>query len=78
MVLKVLGSGCANCERLERATKCAAAELGIDATIEKVTDVNDILSYGVMMTPALVVNDKVVLAGRVASVGEIKKILQAY
>ncbi|MDF1542276.1 MAG: thioredoxin family protein [Anaerosomatales bacterium] len=76
MVLKVLGSGCVNCQRLEEATKRAVAELDAEATVEKVTDINDIISYGVMTTPALVVDEKVVLAGRVPSVEEIKKILQ--
>ncbi|MBW6468468.1 MAG: thioredoxin family protein [Anaerosomatales bacterium] len=77
MVLKILGSGCANCQRLEEAAKRAVAELGADATVEKVTEIDDIISYGVMTTPALVVDEKVVLAGRVPSVEDIKKILQA-
>lgn len=77
MILKVLGSGCANCHRLEEAVNRAVAELSIDATVDKVTDINDIVSYGIMTTPALVVDEKVVLAGRVPSAEEIKKILQS-
>lgn len=53
MVIKVLGSGCANCKRLEENVKTAVKELGIDATIEKVSDFKDILAYGVMKTPVL-------------------------
>ena len=75
MNIKVLGSGCANCKKLEENTKIAVAELGIDATIEKVEDFKKILSYGVMKTPALVVDEKVKIMGRVASPEEIKKYL---
>jgi len=75
MNIKVLGSGCVNCKKLEENTKIAVAELGIDATIEKVEDFKKILSYGVMKTPALVVDEKVKIMGRVASPEEIKKYL---
>lgn len=75
MVIKVLGSGCANCKKLEENTKKAVAELGIDATIEKVEDFKKILAYGVMKTPALVVDEKVKVMGRVPSSDEIKKYL---
>lgn len=77
MVIKVLGSGCAKCNQLEEATRSAVAELGIDATVEKVSDLNDIVGYGIMTTPALVVDEQVKLAGRVPSMDEIKKILQS-
>lgn len=77
MVIKVLGSGCAKCNQLEEATRSAVAELGIDATVEKVSDLNDIVGYGIMTTPALVVDEQVKLAGRVPSLDEIKKILQS-
>lgn len=73
MIIKVLGSGCANCKRLEENVKQAVSELGIDATIEKVTDFKDILSYGVMKTPALVVDEQVKVMGRVISSEEVKK-----
>jgi small redox-active disulfide protein 2 len=75
MIIKVLGTGCANCKKLEENTRKAVSELGIDATIEKVTDIKDIMSYGVMKTPALVVDGKVKIMGRVASADEIKKYL---
>jgi small redox-active disulfide protein 2 len=77
MILKVLGSGCAKCHTLEELVTSVVAELGLDATVEKVTDLNDIVDYGIMTTPALVVDEKVVLAGRVPSAEEIKRILQS-
>ena len=62
--IKVLGSGCANCQNLEKLCKEVIAENNIEADIEKVTDYKDIMSYGVMSTPGLVVNGKVVHSGR--------------
>ena len=73
MIIKVLGSGCTSCRKLEENTKKAVEELGIDATIEKVTDFKQIMAYGVMKTPALVVDEKVKIMGRVATADEIKK-----
>ncbi|SHJ42811.1 small redox-active disulfide protein 2 [Clostridium cavendishii DSM 21758] len=75
MIIKVLGSGCTNCKRLEENTKKAVEELNIDATIEKVTDIKDIMKYGVMRTPALVIDEKVKSYGRVLTTEEIKKYL---
>jgi len=75
MNIKILGSGCPSCKKLEENAKKAVAELGIDATFEKVSDYKDIVSYGVMKTPALVVDGKVKLSGRVVSPEEIKKYL---
>lgn len=75
MNIKILGGGCANCKRLEENVKQAVSELGIDATIEKVTDFKDIMAYGVMSTPALVVDEKVKFMGRVLSKEDIKKYL---
>ncbi|WP_139905453.1 thioredoxin family protein [Clostridium thermarum] len=75
MVIKVLGTGCANCKKLEANTRQAVEELGLDAVIEKVTDIKDIMKYGVMKTPALVVDEKVKIMGRVPSAEEIKKYL---
>ena len=75
MIIKVLGSGCANCKKLEENTRKAVEELGIEATIEKVTDFKKIMAYGVMKTPALVVDEKVKIMGRVPSAEEIKKYL---
>jgi small redox-active disulfide protein 2 len=75
VIIKVLGSGCANCVNLEKATRQAVADLGIDATIEKVTDYPTILGYGLMSTPGLVVDERVVLAGRVPKAAEIRDLL---
>lgn len=75
MKIKILGPGCRNCEKLEKNTQEALADLGIDASIEKIEDFKDIASYGVMQTPALVVNEEVKAFGKVSSVKEIKKIL---
>ena len=75
MVIKVLGSGCANCKKLEANVREAVKELGIEATIEKVQDFKDIMAYGVMRTPALVVDEQVKIMGRVPSVEDIKKYL---
>lgn len=75
MIIKILGSGCKSCTKLEENTRKAVEELGLDATIEKVTDFKDIMKYGVMKTPALVVDEKVKAYGRVLKVDEIKKYL---
>jgi small redox-active disulfide protein 2 len=75
MLIKVLGPGCANCLALERATRQAVDALGVAATIEKVTDYPAIAGYGVMSTPALVVDEQVVLAGRVPSLGQLRDLL---
>jgi len=75
MEIKILGSGCANCQRLESNTHLAADELGIAATFEKVTDPAEIASWGVMRTPALVIDDEVVMSGRVPSQDDIKQLL---
>ena len=73
--LQILGSGCANCQRLANNVEAAAKELGRDFTLEKVTDIQAIVSAGVMRTPALVVDGEVKLYGRVPNVDEIKTIL---
>ena len=75
MVIKILGSGCANCQKLEGLAKKAVDELGIDAEIIKVTDVPEIMAFGVMTTPALVIDEQVKLAGRVPSYDDLKTIL---
>ncbi|MDK2829535.1 thioredoxin family protein [Clostridium beijerinckii] len=75
MIIKILGTGCSNCKRLEENTKKAVSELGIDATIEKVTDMREIMKYGIMKTPGLVVDGKVKVSGRVPTAEEIKKYL---
>lgn len=76
MVIKVLGPGCANCVKLHAIAERAVAQLGLDATVEKVTDMAAILGYGVMSTPALVVDEQLRLAGRVPSLDEVVQILQ--
>ena len=75
--IKILGPGCANCVNLEKATRQAVAELGLEATIEKVTDYADIAGYGIMRTPGLVVDEDVVLSGRVPTVRQVKELLAA-
>jgi small redox-active disulfide protein 2 len=75
MNIKILGTGCPNCKRLEANTKQALSELKMEAAVEKVTEIQDIVSYGVMGTPALVVDGEVKFYGRVADVSEIKTIL---
>ena len=74
--VKVLGSGCAKCNALEAATKAALEQLGMDPTIEHVTDFSKIASYGVMTTPALVVDGKVVSYGKVLKTEEVVAILK--
>lgn len=75
MIIKVLGSGCTKCKKLEANVKKAIKELGIDASIQKVTNFKDIVSYGVMTTPALVVDENVKIMGKVPSVEELKNYL---
>ncbi len=74
--VKVLGSGCAKCNALEQATREALAELGMETTIDHVTDFTQIAAYGVMTTPALVVDGKVVSYGKVLKKDEAKALLQ--
>ena len=74
--VKVLGSGCAKCHALEDATRAALAELHMETTIDHVTDFSQIATYGVMTTPALVVDDKVVSYGKVLKKDEAKALIQ--
>ncbi len=76
--IKILGTGCSNCKNLERTTINALTELNLPADVEKVEDIEKIISYGVMRTPALVINEKVVLYGRVPGIPELKEILQKH
>ena len=73
--IQILGTGCAKCKQLAENAEKAAQELGIEYRIEKVTDINQIMSFGVMMTPALAVDGAVKLAGKVSSPAEIKPLL---
>lgn len=75
MIIKVLGTGCTNCKNLEKATYTAVSEMGIQAEIIKEEDIQKIMSYGIMRTPALVIDEKVALYGRVPSVQELKEII---
>ena len=75
MEIKVLGTGCPKCKTLEKATREAVNELGIDANIEKVEDIMKIMEYGVMHTPALVIDGKVVVSGRVPNEKDLKNLL---
>lgn len=69
--IKVLGSGCANCKKLEALTRRAVENLGIEAEVIKVTDYNEIMKYPILSTPGLVINEKLVSAGRIPSEFEI-------
>jgi small redox-active disulfide protein 2 len=75
MEIKVLGVGCPRCQALERAVINSLAELDIVADVSKVTDINEIISYGILHTPGLVINNKVVLSGRVPSTNEVKELI---
>lgn len=76
MEIKILGSGCSSCNDLLKRTEKAVEELGLEASFEKVTDIVQIMSFGVMKTHALVVNGKVKTSGRVPSVEDIKDLLK--
>jgi len=73
--IQILGTGCPKCKALTQNAEIAAKELGIEYQIEKVTDINEIMKFGVMMTPALAVDGKVKVVGKVLSPQDIKKIL---
>jgi small redox-active disulfide protein 2 len=76
MEIKILGGGCANCRALEAMAREAVAALGIEATVEEVTDYAAIASFGVMRTPALVIDGTVFLSGRVPQRDEVRRIIQ--
>ncbi|OFW53546.1 MAG: redox-active disulfide protein 2 [Actinobacteria bacterium RBG_16_70_17] len=76
MHIKVLGPGCSNCRTLESLVRDAVQTLGLDATVEEVTDYAAIASYGVMRTPALVIDDTVFLSGRVPNRDEVRRIIE--
>ena len=73
--IQILGTGCPKCKKLTENAQAAIQELGLDCDVEKVTDVNEIMKFGVMMTPALAVDGQVKSVGKVASPDEIKKML---
>jgi small redox-active disulfide protein 2 len=75
MNIKILGTGCSKCKTLEKLTREVVEQNGIDATITKVEDIVEIMKYGIMSTPALIVDERVEIKGRVPSLDEIKKVL---
>lgn len=75
MEIKVLGTGCAKCKSLEKVTRDAVEKTGVNATITKVEDIVEIMQYGIMSTPALVIDGEIVVKGKVPSVDEISKLL---
>ncbi len=77
MMIKIIGSGCANCRRLFENTKKAVAELEIEADVQYITDMMAIAKSGLMRTPGLVINGKIISYGRVPEVNEIKTLIKA-
>jgi small redox-active disulfide protein 2 len=77
LTVKILGSGCANCRKLEAVARDAAAGAGVDAEFIKVTDMKDILAYDVLSTPGLVINEKLVCSGRIPSQAEVRQWMSA-
>jgi small redox-active disulfide protein 2 len=75
LVIKILGSGCANCKKLAALTETAVSQLGIEANFEKVTDYGEIMKYPILSTPGLVINEKLVASGRIPSPAEITTFL---
>lgn len=75
MTIKILGMGCSNCKQLEKNTIEALRQLNIKAEVVKITEISEIMNYGIMSTPALVINEKVATYGVIPSVEDIKKLL---
>jgi len=73
--IQILGTGCPKCKKLAENAQAAAKELGVECSLEKVTEINEIMKFGVMMTPALAIDGQVKTVGKVASPDEIKKML---
>lgn len=71
LTIKVLGSGCANCKRLEQIARKVISEMALEAEVVKVTDYKDIMAYNILSTPGLVVNEKVVSSGRIPTPAEV-------
>ena len=77
MEIKVLGPGCANCHKMEEIAKAAVKELGIEATIEKITDISQIAMHGILSTPGLMVNGKIKHSGKpLPSLGKVKELIK--
>ncbi len=75
MEIKILGTGCSRCKALENVVTDAVRELGIEAKVIKVEDISDIMAYGIMRTPGLVIDEKIVLSGKVPGLTEAKNII---
>ncbi|MGB7872795.1 MAG: thioredoxin family protein [Anaerolineales bacterium] len=71
LIIKVLGSGCANCKRVEQIARKVVTEMSLEAEVIKVTDYNEILTYNILSTPGLVINENVVCSGRIPTPAEI-------
>ncbi|MBN1181351.1 MAG: TM0996/MTH895 family glutaredoxin-like protein [Bacteroidales bacterium] len=78
MDIKVLGTGCSRCNSLEKVTKQAVEELGIPASIEKIEDIQQIMSYGILRTPGLIIDGKVVITGQVPGIAEMKEMIKKH
>ncbi|MCP4549861.1 MAG: thioredoxin family protein [bacterium] len=76
MKIQILGTGCLKCNQLEKNARDAISQLGLDCEIEKISDINEIIGFGVMMTPGFVVDGNVKSSGKLLSVAEIKELLQ--
>jgi small redox-active disulfide protein 2 len=77
MIVKVLGMGCSNCKKLEQNTKEALKELNLEAEVQIIEDIEEIMSYGIMSTPALMIDDCIVSSGQILRSDEIKKLIKS-
>jgi len=75
MNIKILGTGCARCHDLEKTTRAVVKELGLDATVEEIKDMRQIMSYNILTTPGLVINEQVVSSGKVLSKAEVTQLV---
>lgn len=76
--IKILGTGCAKCLKLEENVRQAVSEMNIEAEVSKVTDLNDIMAYGVLMTPGVVINEKVVSFGKLLNSKDVRKLITEF
>lgn len=75
MNIKVLGPGCAKCQSLQKTVKAAVADLKLDIQVEEIKDIKEIMQYQILMTPGLVINEKVVMSGKVPSKAEVERLI---